>query len=270
MRKNFAQILSETGIDIKKEYSRLYKLFYDKNESGELLSDIISQCFLSYHFRGTCLSLDDFNETHNFDFKEFPSDFDINYLITFCEYFYNFVIYFSGVLPACFINSHFYIDQIHRVIESLGYKSFVKNDLTLFVPKNSIAIAVAESGFIPNDFSYKIIEYNHHSLDGDIKNKKNILLKLADLLEPKEPKLKEINKQFSSDLFFLFNSCQIRHNNKNTESKYKEYIAQISDEGLEHIYDEIYQMCLFAFMQLEHAEKKVWLKDLKDKLSNKI
>lgn len=52
------------------------------------------------------------------------------------------------------------------------------------------------------------------------------------------------NQTFKSDLFHLINSCNIRHNNKVESSKqYKKYIADLSDAQLEHIYDEVYQMC---------------------------
>ena len=67
----------------------------------------------------------------------------------------------------------------------------------------------------------------------------------------------------------LLNSCNIRHNNKDESSKqYKKYIAEISNAELEHTYDEIYQMCLLAFMQLEHADRKDWLVEVKNNLVN--
>ena len=42
----------------------------------------------------------------------------------------------------------------------------------------------------------------------------------------------------------------------------------MSDTELEYAYDEIYQMCLLAFMQLEHADRKEWLDEIKRNIVN--
>lgn len=117
--------------------------------------------------------------------------------------------------------------------------------------------------------SLRIQSYIEPSMHGNLESKKQILLKLAEQLEPKEPLLKGINKTFSSDLFMLINSCNIRHNNISIDSpKYKHHIAKMSKDELEHTYDEIYQMCLLAIMQLEHLERKKCVDELKDKIVN--
>lgn len=114
-----------------------------------------------------------------------------------------------------------------------------------------------------------MLEYNHHSLKGNIEAKREILVKLADVLEAYDKKLSGINQTFKSDLFQLINSCNIRHNNKDKFSReYKKYIAEMSDTELEHTYDKIYQMCLLAFMQLEHVERKEWLASIKSSIVN--
>ncbi len=107
-----------------------------------------------------------------------------------------------------------------------------------------------------------MIEYNHHSIKGNIEAKKGILLKLVELLEPKR---KDLSNTLGSDLFFLINNFNIRHNNTdpNDKSKYKSKVAEMPADELEHIYDEVYQMCLLAFMELEHAERKAWIGELK-------
>ena len=37
---------------------------------------------------------------------------------------------------------------------------------------------------------------------------------------------------------------------------------------MESIYDEIFQMCLLAFMQLEHADRKDWMDEIKRNINN--
>ena len=91
MRRNFAQVLREGKIDINKEYEKLLDMFYNADDYRDSsLEDIIIENFEQVKFRGTCLSLEEFNETYGFNFDSRPSDFDINYFISFCEYFYNF------------------------------------------------------------------------------------------------------------------------------------------------------------------------------------
>ena len=110
-RKPFSRILKDSPLDIKREYKRLFHMFYYKQhdldfyESSSLI-DICAIRFNSVHFCGRCTSLDDFNEVNNFHFEEYPRDFDVDYLVSFCEYSYN--------LSKCNenINPNKYIDNI--------------------------------------------------------------------------------------------------------------------------------------------------------------
>lgn len=49
----------------------------------------------------------------------------------------------------------------------------------------------------------KVIEYNHHALQGNIEIKKSIILLLADQLESKRETLRSINKTLENNIFFL-------------------------------------------------------------------
>ena len=63
-------------------------------------------------------------------------------------------------------------------------------------------------------------------------------------------------------------NLNIRHNNISAEDpgKYKAYVAQMSTENLEKWYDEAYQMCLLAFLQLENIDRKVEFDQLKGEI----
>ena len=67
---------------------------------------------------------------------------------------------------------------------------------------------------------------------------------------------------------FLLNNMSIRHNNKEGTDK-KEIIAKMSDEELEKLYDEIYQLLLFCVLAKDNKERKnkmaEFLKGLKEK-----
>jgi len=269
MRRNFAEVLKSGKIDIKKEYSKLYELFYGKDSRDDRsLAELISMNFNTIHFRGTCLDLDDFNQQYGFNFVEQPKDFNIDYLISFCEYVYNFVAAFQD--PFFFDGSGriFFFQHIQKVIDAIGYMHSSDDGFTIFVEKNQAAISVSE--IVPKEISYKVISYNHHTYKGDLESKREILVKLAYVLEPKESVLASIDNQFKSDLFYLLNTLGLRHNNLDPEGKqYKAFVASMTKEELEHWYDETYQMCLLAFLRIEHIDRKKAINELKKKVEAK-
>lgn len=280
MRRNFAQILKDAKIDIKAEYQKLYAMLYERsiqisNMNRISAYDELSERFIDFYLRGTCLSIEEFNNMHGFHFEKDPSDFNIDYLISLCEYIYNMLIAYQGVqgsigygyMPtvASPINVQFYLMQINQIIEKVGYLHTNENGFTIFVEKSPAAIAVAESELIPENLSYKLISYNHYAMKGNLNAKKDTLLLLASILEAKRVNLKQADKVLESNLFFIFNNLNIRHNNIDPEDKgkYRAYVAQMPIEELEKWYDETYQMCLLAFLQLENFDRKTEFNQLK-------
>lgn len=275
-RRNFAQILSDADIDIKREYSRLYSSFYlqksqDMYGNFYSLQECCAANFMNVPFRGTCLSLDDFDDFYNIHFEKVPSEFDLNYLVLFCEYTYNFVLYLNNAFLMCAgVNTpqQIYLQQIMRVVEAIGYMITQSNNVTIMVPKSQEAIAVSE--IVSPAISYKVIEYNHHTLQGNIDAKKTIILLLADQLESKRELLKSVNKSLETNIFFLYNNMNIRHDNCSPDSKkYREYTAKMSKKELESWYDEIYQLSLLAFLELDNIERSRQIEILKQKYSIK-
>lgn len=270
-RRNFAQILEAANIDIKREYDRLYSSFYlqknyDMYGNCYSLKEHCAMNFINIPFRGTCLSLDDFDDFYDIHFEKVPSNFDLNYLILFCEYTYNLVLYLNCNMQLLYtgVNSpqQIYLQQIIKVIEIIGYMTVQKDGITIMVPKSQEAIAVSE--IVSPTLSYKVIEYNHHALQGNIEAKKAILLLLANQLEPKRNQLKNVNRLLETNIFFLYNSMNIRHNNCDINSNsYKEYTANMSKKNLEIWYDEIYQLSLLAFLELDNIERINRIEELK-------
>ncbi len=144
-----------------------------------------------------------------------------------------------------------------------------QDELIIFTEKSVTAIAVSE--IVPNDISYKVISYNHHSMKGNLENKKDTILKLANLLEGKRKQLKSINSSLEDDLFYAFNNLNLRHNNKDKllKGKYKEYVSNMSNTELEQWYDEVYQMCLLAFLEIEQIDRKKSFNELKRHIDSK-
>lgn len=279
MRKNFAQILKNGKVDYKSEYKKLYELLFEKNlqdENGELCSVhmVFGEFFTSFHFRGTCLSLQEFDEENGFNFPDPSRDNPkIEDLVLLMEYFYNMLMGYMGSQNMFFysgINTQFLMQHILSVCDAIGYKKESEDGFTVFVEKNAVATAVAESDLIPDDLSYKLITYDHHSMCGDLEKKKSIIVRLASIIEGKQAKLNQVNPTLKKDLFYIFNNFNIRHNNCDNQSKdYKPAIADMDKNELEKWYDETYQMCLLAFMELEQADRKPKFDAIKAEIEKK-
>ena len=280
MRRNFAQILKDAKIDIKAEYQKLYGLLYDRsiqvsNANRISVYDELSERFIGFYFRGTCLSLNEFNDLHNLHFEKDTTDFNVDNLVSFCEYIYNMLMAYQtaqgsfgyGFSPMMStpINIQFFITQINQVMDKIGYMQTNEDGAIIFVEKSPAAIAVSESSLIPENLSYRLISYNHYTMKGDLDAKRSVLQQLASILEAKRKNLNQADRVLENDLFYIFNNLNIRHNNVDPElkGKYKAYVEQMSNDELEKWYDETYQMCLLAFLQIENFARKAEFDELK-------
>ena len=266
-RKNFADVLREERIDIWEEYLKLFRMFY--TEGGNGLRIVCEDYFLNYHFRGICLDLDEFEEKYDYRFTTYKPVFNMDYFIRFCEFTYNLALYLitSNSLYRRF--KELYLKQIDLIIEKIGYMKSQDKEMKvfIFIPKCQEAIAVSE--IIDPSVSYKTIEYNHHSMKGDLKRKKDTILKFADLLEARRQELKSVSSSLEQLVFSLFNNINIRHNNSDPQSgKYHKFVAAMSDEELENWYDETYQLCLMCFLEMDNVERKRKIRELNEKIRN--
>ncbi len=171
--------------------------------------DELSDNFIGFYFRGTCLSIDEFDNMHGFHFEKEPVDFNIDKLILLCEYIENMLMGYQGTFSVSGygymamtaripINIQFYMMQIGQVIEKIGYMRANKDGLSIFVEKSSAAIAVAE--IVPKKLSYKVISNNHYTMKGNLNAKKETLFAFMNLLEPQREKMSSIDNKFSSEV----------------------------------------------------------------------
>ena len=140
VRRNFLQVLQEKNVDLKREYQRLYELFYiqkapDMQGICYTLKDFCEGNFLNVPFRRTCLSLEDFDDTYNYHFEKIPHDFDLNYLLSFCEYTFNLSIWITPGNPLCVFGnaqqSQFYLQQVQNVMETSVYKGYKRDKIEM-------------------------------------------------------------------------------------------------------------------------------------------
>lgn len=159
--------------------------------------------------------------------------------------------------------------NINLILNQIGYDYKQVDDKILLFNRNKPDGLITAIIVEDNDISKSIIEYMDFKKEKDIKIKKEILISLANYLEPKRPVLKSIDKMLEDNIFFIFNNINVRHNNK--EGKYKNsYAATISDDEQLEVYDRLYNMILTAIRLINIYDEKDFYKDLKLKTQNKI
>lgn len=147
MRLNFAQIVRSGGIDIQNEYNKLRELFFVKNiqvstYTQKSIRDIVSENFRWFHFRGTCLSLDEFDKRNGFVFNKQLGTDNIDCLVSFAEYIYNMINELNRIGQKMFLvfpfDLKFVLEHIERVIESIGYMRLWEDGIIVFVDRKSV------------------------------------------------------------------------------------------------------------------------------------
>ena len=226
--------------------------------------------FKTWKGRGTCISCEDMRKTLNIDKIVTYFDPTLEEVLTYCEYVANIknlydrsksskdvAIYDTNIASAISDNLKSLLDWLNQ--EAVFFEN---EEMVLITEKNATVSAVAEC--VDENLAYQIVKYNHYMLKGNIAKKKEILLNLGNVVEPKRADISSANKQLSDNIFFLLNNLNIRHNNvKEKDKKYKEYTAHMSDEELEKWYDELYQMILLAILELEQLDRNRLVDELK-------
>ncbi|MBP3594981.1 MAG: hypothetical protein J6J44_10665 [Lachnospiraceae bacterium] len=289
-RKNIFQIM-ESMRDLSKEITRLESMLNDKKgvrlyDSSYPLWDmevskymkieefVDEYAFKTWKARRTCVNLEDLLNTLGINDMFSEDDFCEENVLIYLEYVANvlwlakkvkttkkYTIQLSDVFNAV-------EENLVTVLDWLNYemKLYEKKEQVLVVRKNASATSVAE--IVEDNLAYQIVKYNHHSLKGDIESKKVILLALGSELEPKRKDINEINKKLADDIFFMLNNLNLRHNNRSKSDKnYKEAVAKMRKPALEDWYDELYQMMLLAFLELDNKERNERVAELKAKIN---
>ncbi len=245
---------------VKKSEYRYYSIEKFVDELG----------FKQWKGRGTCINCLDMRNSLNLDDILLIDNPTEEQVITFIEYVAN-IKYLSETIEL--------VDgfELHKTPVSIALEDnltsvmdWLNLEATIFDEKEQVIIteksakvtAVAE--ITSANISYQIVKYNHHTLKGDIEKKKAILLVLSNELEPKRKQLSSINIQLTTNIFYMLNNLNLRHNNRSKKDKnYKEYVAKMKKNKLEEWYDELYQMMLLAFLELEQVERNAKFNELK-------
>jgi hypothetical protein len=88
-------------------------------------------------------------------------------------------------------------------------------------------------------------------------------------IEPKEKELEDIDKITKTNLYFLLNNLNLRHNNIEPDGKnHKALVADMNQTELESWYDETYQFILFSKLLFDNIERNKKTTALRAKTKN--
>ena len=272
-RQNYFDILNRMEFDPQRELKNLVDLLEVERNFKSIyyetsLNSAISNNFLDYPNRSTFTSYSKmmefiganiYNPTEQlFVFSEFLVDFFCNLAEKFTEEESEFIqIIFDNIKRFLELSNHELItlDNGNKIIVE---KNVYASEASQIVSETSIEEAI------------KVLEYNHFSNKGNIQRKKEILIALANYLEPfrrelnYSEELKDIMKVNNQKviafekLFEMYNNFGLRHNNSN------QYHLDLADDELEQWYDDIYTSTLFVILSMDESRILSKLKTLRE------
>ena len=272
-RQNYFDILNRMEFDPQRELKNLMDLLEMERNFKSIyyetsLNSAISDNFLDYPNRSTFTSysqmvefvgLNIYNTTEQlFVFSEFLVDIFCNLSEKFTEKESEFIqIIFDNIKRFLELSNHELItlDNGNKIIVE---KNVYASEASQIVSETSIEEAI------------KVLEYNHFSNKGNIQRKKEILIALANYLEPfrrelnYSEELKDIMKVNNQKviafekLFEMYNNFGLRHNNSN------QYHLDLADDELEQWYDDIYTSTLFVILSMDESRILSKLKTLRE------
>lgn len=281
-RKNIFEIVAE-NFDTSRELARIKRLFeiedtvsIEYHHHSTILEYVKAVGFSRWKNRGHCVDVNDFLQLLGYKDLWKTAQSNIQDLLTLIEIIYNF-----WHITDAYTSSRYYQDQygwdfnlLKKIMDDCltcyNYKGeyFPELEQLIVIEDKPEATAVAE--IVNPDISYKVLRYNHYMLKGDLQAQKDILLVLGLDLEPKRGQIKAIDKDLEDGIFYILNNLNLRHNNTTAgDKKYKQAVAEMDDATLENWYDELYQMMLLAYLQLDQVERNDKVKALKQSVAPK-
>lgn len=270
-------------IDINEEIFRLELLCYKEViEGGEeygypecsytLEAFVNDACLKEWKQRNRCLSCEDIRKKLNITDLDIKNKLKGEQILIYLEYIANMIwLCDEGLSRWKYYWStqdyKFLKENVFDVINSMNYETriFEDEEKVILVEKNEAATAVAE--IIEPELANEVIQYNHYLMKGNIEGKKRILKVLADKIEPMRAEFKKLqkHKELESDIGFLLNKMNIRHNNIKGKNAI-DYVKNLSEEEMENWYDETYQLILLCILEYDNIERTKKISELKKNL----
>ena len=284
-RKNIFDVISGS-FDIARELQRIKQLFEAEHPvyvlsartNYSVFRYVDKYGFYQWRNRGRCVDANDFLSILEYEelWKSAPTN--LQDLLTLIEIIYNFcwiVKKADGnmkVLTDRNQEKHFSIleETLIACLSHYNHKGVYFSELEQLIVIEDKPEATAVAEIVDNDLGYKVLRYNHYILKGDLQAKKDILLALGADLEPQREQIKAIDKTLEDGIFYILNNLNLRHNNTTEGDRYyRQAVVDMDNATLENWYDELYQMMLLAYLQMDQTERNTRVKALKQTVTPK-
>ena len=269
----------EKRTDIRKECLRIEKYLakpqfinFDGYYHNNTFWSMVNSCFKLWPHRYTATNASDFfdllelhtkveemNNMEYFYYLQFIYDF----VMWVASHYYDADIYginFNKKIFDLFINNQDEFDlittNIKIIMEFSNYSIEKINDHYTFIKRDADTDSILSIIENENDLRLALLEYNDFRIENDINEKRIILKKLGDYLEPKRKEFNSINKSLTDDIFYMLNKFYIRHNNDGNIK---------FDSNTDYIkwYDKLFKMIIHLIRSKYILDVQKELKDYK-------
>lgn len=264
VRKNIWDILENQEIDLPKEYISLWNLFHNKEIIRDqfgyptTFKNAISSTFLHFKKRGSYTSYKDLLLALEVSYKGYETKLeDLDLLI-------ELIILMISELDDLDVQYEyaegkgFILNNILSILKKTNQKVITLEGKGEIVVPDDEAVTIVADLILPDDekLALEVLGYSHFSNKDNLEEKRKILHRLANYLEPK------FNISKSDEIKFVLNNYYIRHGNE----KNKRNITKLGNEKTAELYDKLYRDILYYILKQEHNEFKVLIKELKKDL----
>lgn len=225
----------EKRTDIRKECLRMEEYLdrpqfikIDGYSGKSTFWSMANSCFKFWPYRYTATSVYDF-----FDLIQLPmkvKEMNNTEYFYYLQFIFDFVMWISSYnddvifdidpnedLYDLFFDNEDEFDlittNIKIIMEFSNYSIEKINDHYTFIKRDADTDSILSIIENENDLRLALLEYNDFRIENDINEKRIILKKLGDYLEPKRKEFNSINKSLTDDIFYMLNKFYIRHNN---------------------------------------------------------
>jgi len=272
--RSIFDILTKNG-SLNDEIIKIHKLFTaetitinDNDLFGgyqiSLKKYIDSHLFRNWSYRGTCISIDE--AIHTISVKEDLRFWQENECFLYLEFLINMVNLFAENVNRDGREQIYTIIHNIRIILERCNKYIKKVDDRHYILEKDSLVSSAVDILDTTQIAIPVIAYNYISNVGNIPEKQTLLRILANDFESRKSKLNADSRYTGhcSDLGFLFNNLNLRHNNDGS-SRVNIDFGKISDDELEKYYDMTYRRYLMAVLACEELDTRNIIDALKKK-----
>lgn len=255
----------ENRLDIRREYERLARVFYEDRESAlyaqddyhqkeysTLIEAIDKMIFLKWKYRDTFIDVDEYLEHIGVDYEKTliygVEPIDKTTFLYFLEFLANMWVLIkkedSIELSQRAIAT---MENIPKILEKMNYKLKELEDKVIIAKRDSDVDSILT--VVSEDIADILLEYNDFRIKNNIEEKKKLLKKI-DLYIEKNIKIKSFDKGLDDSIGTIVNKMGINHP---IEEEFKTLtVAELT---------EWYDKC---FLMMIHAIRTVEINKIKD------